>query len=1123
MRNCVSIFARFSATIVFSIITILTLGCGSGSVATSSPGQPTPSDPSPTLVAIAVTPASVTLGAGATQQLAATATYSDGSTGNVTSTATWTSSASGVTRVNASGVAAAIANGSATVTAASGGVSGTASITVAASAPAVTGITITPAAASVTAGATQQFTATATYSDGSSGNVTSAVTWSASSSALATINTAGLATAVSTGNATVTATLSGVRATASLTVAAAAAPAPTLVSITVLPPTANLAVGASQSFTATGNYSDGSTQNIAASVTWTSSSTAVATISSAGVATAVGAGTATMTATEGGLTGTAGLTVMAAAAPTLMSVLVTPATASISAGSTQQFTATGTYSDGSTANVTSQASWKSAASSVATVNGSGLATAVGAGSSAISASVNGISGSATLSVTAAVPASISITPASPSFSAGSTQQFTATATYANGTTANVTSQVNWASSNAAVVTVNATGLATGVSSGSASITAAEDGVTGTTVLTVTAKVPSSIAVTPNPASFSVGATQQFTATASYSDGSTANVTSSVTWITANTSVATINSSGLATGVAAGTSTASATLGSVSGQAAVSVTTAAPASTVSITTYHGDTSRSGLNDKETTLTPANVNPSSFGKLFSYLVDGYVYGSPLILSNVTVNGATHNVVYVATENDSVYAFDADSYGTGAPLWKVSLLQSGETALTNATILPVQGVTSTPVIDPLTGTLYVVSTQRSSSSGGTFRLHALDVTTGAEKFGGPVTISASVPGTGEGGSTETLTTSCVQRAALLLANGNVYIGFGGCHSGWLLAYNASTLQQVGAFNSSPILDGEGTYASAGGVWMGGAGPVADSAGNVYITTGNGPWNGTNALADSVLKFGPTPVSGANGTMQPIDYFTPSIYQYMDCADADLAAGGLLLVPGSNQLIAGGKTGTMYVINSQNMGHESATDAGVTQEQVWGQGITDGGTYADSCTDSAGTHTAQITSYEIFGSAAFFNNSVFLGVTPTSATSPSGVRQFAWNGGAAQPLSAVNSPQSAPGQYQGTRGTSPFISANGTSEGIVWVIDQGNPLQGTYSATPTAATLYAYSADQYPTELYDSTQNPGDAPGYGIKFSSPVVANGKVYLSSGHDVTTANSPQGEIDVYGLRPNPNK
>ena len=528
----------------------------------------------------------------------------------------------------------------------------------------------------------------------------------------------------------------------------------------------------------------------------------------------------------------------------------------------------------------------------------------------------------------------------------------------------------------------------------------------------------------------------------------------------------------------------------------------PAS-VSITTWHVDNNRSGLNSQETALTPATVGAQSFGKLFSYLTDGYAYAEPLLISGVSIGGTTHNVLYVATENDSVYAFDADNYGSGAPLWHVSLLQSGETPLSGA-IQPVQGVTSTPVIDPKTNTLYVVSAQTSTANPHTFRLHALDITSGAEKFGGPVVIQASLPGTGDGGTTDTLTTSCVQRAALLLANGNIYIGFGGCVRGWLLAYSASTLAQVGVFTSSPNLNGENTNASAGGIWMGGGGPVADSAGNVYVVTGNGPWDGQTAYGDSILKFSPT--------LQLEDYFTPDDYQYMDCNDDDLGSGGLLLIPGTTELLAGGKTCTMYLINSANMGHEQANDAGATQTLVWGQGLSNGAAYSATCNDSAGTETANVTSYEIFGTSAFYNNYIYLGVTPEEPASPGGVRQFQYSG------TLTPGAYTTPNILQGTRGTTPFISSNGSSDGILWMIDTGSPLQGSGGTAPTSAILRAYDADMFPNEIYNSATNSADAAGYGIKFTSPIVANGKVYISTGHDLTTATNPQGEIDVYGLK-----
>src|SRR5208337_4886075 len=426
----------------------------------------------------------------------------------------------------------------------------------------------------------------------------------------------------------------------------------------------------------------------------------------------------------------------------LSSISITPSNASIAVNATEQFTATGNYSDGSTANLSPSVTWASSNPSVAKVRETGVGTGVNAGTTSITATMSGVTGSTTLTVTAAAVTvtSIAVSPATASITTGATQQFTATATYSNGSTGNVTTSATWTSTNTTAATVNPAGLATGSSAGSATISATLSGTSGSATLTVVAPTLTSITVTPSNPSFANGATEQFTATANYSNNTTANVTSRVTWSSSNTAVATISSSGLATGQGGGTTTISAAMSGQTGSTTASVTLSG---TTSITTWHVDTNRSGLNSQEATLTPANVNASSFGKLFSCPVDGYVYGAPLIFSNQIINGAQHNVLYVATENDSVYAYDADTCGGGTPLWKVSLLQSGETPLADKAILPYAGVTSTPVIDPTSGTLYVVSTEQ-SSSGGTFRLSALNVITGAQKFGGPVTIDASVAAT-------------------------------------------------------------------------------------------------------------------------------------------------------------------------------------------------------------------------------------------------------------------------------------------------------------------------------------------------------------------------------------------
>jgi uncharacterized protein YjdB len=1061
-----------------------------------------------TLTAIAVSPATANIAAGATEQFTAKATYSDNSTADVTATVAWTTSNAEVAKINATGLATAQSSGSAAVTATMDGVSGSASVTVPVAVKTLTSIAVSPGAISIAAKATQQFTATGHYSDGSTADVTASAAWTTSNTAVATVNASGLATAVAAGSTAVTASLTGITGTETLTVT------PALSSISVSPNPANIFVGATQQFSATATYSDGTTQNVTATATWTAAVPAVATVNAAGLATTVAPGTTAITASLNGVSGSATLNV-----PRLSSISVTPNPASIAVGATQPFTATATYSDGSTQNVTAKATWTAANSAVATVNASGIATAVAAGSTSITASLSGITGSATLNVTP-ILSSISVSPNPASIVVGATQQFTATAKYSDGSTHDITATATWTAAHPAVATVNASGLATAIATGSTNVTASLNGVSGSATLNV---ANLTIAVIPSPASVVVGATQQFTATATYPNGSTADVTATATWSTANPAVATIDTTtGLATGVAVGSTSVTASLKGSSGSASLTVTLPATAG-VNIPTWHVDNNRSGLNPNETSLTPTNVGSSTFGKLFSYLVDGYAYAEPLLMSNITIGSAKHNVLYVATENDSVYAFDADNYGTGAPLWQVSLLSPGETPLTGATVRPVQGVTSTPVIDPSSNTIYVVSAQKSSANGASYRLNALDITTGAQKPGSPVTITASVPGTNSTNvnGVVSLPAGCVQRAALLLSQGTLYIGVGSCHSGWLLSYDANTLAQTGIFNSSPNIDGEGTYGGAGGVWMGSGGPVADSAGNVYVSTGNGPWNPSQgAYGDSILKFSPAPVKGM---LQVADYFTPQDFGYMNCEDSDLAAGGLMMIPGQGQIVGGGKMGKLYLVNTGNLGHEQTGDTG-TPTLFVEQGVDSSQPYSSSCTDSdaqghplpnAKTYTAMINSYEIFGTSAYFNGSVYLGVTPTALTAPGVVRRFTYAPGGltSEEFTPLGAPQEQP---ENTRGTTPFISANGTSDGILWTIDQGQPLQSPQATTN--ATLYAYDAANLSNELYSSSINPADQPGIGIKFTSPIVANGKVYIATGHDPVTAAHPQGEIDVYGLK-----
>jgi hypothetical protein len=524
------------------------------------------------------------------------------------------------------------------------------------------------------------------------------------------------------------------------------------------------------------------------------------------------------------------------------------------------------------------------------------------------------------------------------------------------------------------------------------------------------------------------------------------------------------------------------------------TPAAPSS-VNIPTWHMDNGRSGLNSNETQLTPANVNASSFGKLFAYQVDGYAYAQPLYISNLRINGGSHNVVFVATEMASVYAFDADNFGSGNPLWKTSLLQPGEVPQPGGNPKPAQGLTSTPVIDPGSGAMYLVTAQQAGGSF-SFRLHAIDITTGQERAGSPVTIHASVPGTNSEAvnGTITLNNGCLQRAALLLSHGTLYIGFSACPTGWLLSYDAASLTQIAVLNMSPNVDGYGQFGGAGGVWMGGGGPAADDQGNVYVSTGNGFYDDGPEWGDSILKV--------DSQLHINDHFTPHDWSFLQCRDLDVSAGGVMLVPGQSQLVAGGKAGKMYLVNLPNMGGMQTNDAGAAQTLFFSPGST-----TQSCVTNKGeTVTGDMGTTSFYGTAAWFNGSLFVG------NDPGPVKQFMLNSGHLSP-GAATAETISPFSY----GTTPFVSSNGTSDGIVWVLDHGHPIQDPV-ASPATAVLRAYDAANITHLLYSSAQKSADAPGFGIKFTEPIVANGKVFIATAHDTLSASSPQGELDIYGLK-----
>jgi hypothetical protein len=698
--------------------------------------------------------------------------------------------------------------------------------------------------------------------------------------------------------------------------------------------------------------------------------------------------------------------------------------------------------------------------------------------------------------------SISIAPNTVILTVNTTQQLTVTGKYSDGSQADVTNSVNWATSNASVATVNPNGLLTAVAAGTAAMTANVGSVSATASVTVNTvpKTLNSITIAPSQLTLPQGSTRQLSAAGNYSDGTQGDLTSTVNWSSSNAATAAVTATGLLSAAGTGLATVTANYSSITASLGVVVN----GTGANIVTWHYDNGRTGLNPNETTLTTANVNSNDFGKLFSYLVDGYIYAQPLFVSNITIAGTPHNVVFVATENDSVYAFDADQYGNGSPLWKVSLLQTGETPQPPKAIAPYQGITSTPAIDLTSNTMYVVSAQKATGSP-FFRLHALDLSTGAEKPGGPVAIAASVPGTnGAVNGVVSLTTACIQRSALLLANNAVLIGFGGCSSGWLLSYDAHSLTQIGVFNTGPTADVYGQYGGGGGVWMGAGGPAADANGSIYITTGDGTYDGSTNFGNSAMKF--------NTQLQLLDHFTPYTWALQQCTDSDLDGGGVMLLPGASEILIGSKNGKMFLLNTANLGGMQANDAGATQWLWFEQDLAPAST--TTCTDDHGNVlTGQTSSYQIHGTAAFFNGTAYVGAMPSQAPIPGPVRQFIYGSGQLTPGSAT-AESIQPGSY----GTTPFVSSSGSTNGIVWVLDHGAPLQNFGNLPVTSAILRAYDAANFPAELYNSSQNASDAPGLGIKFTSPIVANGKVFIGTGHDPVATPHPQGELNVYGLK-----
>jgi hypothetical protein len=894
-----------------------------------------------------------------------------------------------------------------------------------------TTFTISPTTATLTEGASKQFTASA------------GATWKAS---CGSISSSGLYVAPLTAGActvTATPTAGGAAATASVTVTSP---------ITITPKSASTPQNSTQQFTA----------NVA--VKWT---TTCGSISSSGLFTASGpTGTCTIKATAA--TGTA---YTALATDTITSAgpfTISPTSATVSEGASQQF------------NASAGATWSASCGSVSS---SGLYTApLVATNCSVTATPTAGGTPASASVTVTSP--ITITPQTASTPQNSTQQF------------NANLPVNWSSS---CGSISSSGLftasgSTGVctitataSSGPAYIATATDTITNAAVLQVTPANPSltegqnqqfssGASATWSASCGSIDGSGNFTAplfegsctvTATATDGSgntastlatvsspftvtptSANLhalntqsfsaSQSVSWAS---SCGSVSDAGLFTAPAsAGTCTLTAT---ASGDTPFTTQATVKVDVVNYTAWKGGGGTTGDQTDETLLTPTNVNASSFGLSWSAAVDGWVNAQPLYVNGLMVNGAPHNVVFIATANDSVYAFDGD---TGAQLWQTSLIPDGATAVAASTVgftsAPLIGILSTPVIDPSTGTMYVVSeTSEQNATYFPLRLHALDLATGNEKFRGPVLVSdPKMPAIDK-----------LQRPGLLLANGNIYIAIGSMQDinpyyGLLFSFDARSLEQQAVWAVTPS-------GSQGGIWMGGAAPSVDDSGNIYIATGNGTFDGTSNFGEAVVKLSPQ--------LQVLDYFAPYNYAAYNSKNIDLGSGNAMLVrdqngPYPHEVIVCGKPSPIYVLNRDNLGGVGTTSDNVVQS-------------LDGAVGRLGPNSSTL--YACYSSPAMWKRNVyFVGKYDV-------LKMFTLDPNTGM---LSSSPASQDTLVYGYPGSEPVVSANGTSNGIVWTIDTGTN------------TLRANDAGDVSNLLFS-----GALSGGAIRWTVPTVANGHVFAA--------------------------
>jgi hypothetical protein len=503
------------------------------------------------------------------------------------------------------------------------------------------------------------------------------------------------------------------------------------------------------------------------------------------------------------------------------------------------------------------------------------------------------------------------------------------------------------------------------------------------------------------------------------------------------------------------------------------------SSVDVTTYHYDNLRTGQNTHETTLTPANVNSSSFGLIGAFPVDGHVDAQPLYLSSVAIPGqGNKNVLYVVTEHDSVYAFDADSLSANGAttLWHSSMLASGETSSDDrgcGQVTPEIGITSTPVIDRTRNAIYLIAVSKTSSGNYIHRFHALDLTTGKDLSGSPTVITATYPGTGANSSNGNVVFDPAQyneRPGLLQVGGTIFTTWGshcdgGPYTSWVMAYSADTLKQTGVINMVP-------NGNEGGIWMAGAAPAADASGNVYFIIGNGDFgtaldaNGFPSNKNCGNCFAKI---SSTMPMTLSDYFTPLNTVSESNADTDFGSGGPLLLPdlvdstGQTRHLAvgAGKDSNIYVVDRDNMGKFNSSKDNVYQQI---NGAISGG---------------------VWSKPSYFNNVVYYGSVGDS------IKAFPISGG-----KLATSASSHSAHAFGYPGATPAISANGANNGIVWVVENGG-----------TGVLHAYDATNLATELYNSTQG-SNGQFSGNKFITPMIVNGRVYIGT----------QSSVVAFGLK-----